>query len=235
MLRNEASPLISKQKYKDEDDEEVDTDLETDRLLGHQLLDDGFYDDKAWAEPKQHKALLPATLTSKISPKVNQHSTIPKSNSSSIIRHGLNALIPPSSSSDCCVNSPSMLTSPNSFYQSRSLKASPSMNNNSLDNQSEIILNRKIDLLEETKEDHAPRNNNVVETTDLCNLESELVDSPGGSSSDKSKKDELASEDKKKRNKNKEGECWGWVEVAMALNIKSVVVTASVLRIKYST
>lgn len=28
------------------DEEELDTDLETDRLLGHQRLDDGFYDDK---------------------------------------------------------------------------------------------------------------------------------------------------------------------------------------------
>ena len=28
------------------DEEELDTDLETDRLLGHQRLDDGFYDEK---------------------------------------------------------------------------------------------------------------------------------------------------------------------------------------------
>lgn len=208
MLRNEASPLISKQKYKDEEDDDIDTDLETDRLLGHQLLDDGFYDEKAWVEPKQHKSLLPSSaLTTKISPKINQHPTIPKSNSSSIIRHGLNALIPPSSSSDCCVNSPSMLTNPNSFYQSRSLKASPSMNNSDiLDNQNEIVLSRKIDLLDEPKEEHSTRNNNIAETADLCNLENELVDSPGGSSSDKSKKDEVTAEDKKKRNKNKEGE-----------------------------
>lgn len=217
MLR-EASPLISKQKYKDEEDDDVDTDLETDRLLGHQLLDDGFYDDKAWVDPKsQHKPLLPSTLTSKISPKVNLHPTIPKSNSSSIIRHGLNALIPPSSSSDCCVNSPSMLTSANSFYQSRSLKTSPSMNNNEslLDNQVDIP-SRKSDHLDEQKDvDHSARNNNnnnnLQETTDLCNLESELVDSPGGSSSDKSKKDEIAADDKKKRNKNKEGESMGGV------------------------
>lgn len=215
MLR-EASPLISKQKYKDEEDDDVDTDLETDRLLGHQLLDDGFYDDKAWVDSKQqHKPLLPSTLTSKISPKVNLHPSIPKSNSSSIIRHGLNALIPPSSSSDCCVNSPSMLTNANSFYQSRSLKTSPSMNNNEslLDNQVDIP-SRKSDHLDEQKElvDHSARNNNsnnnnnLQETTDLCNLESELVDSPGGSSSDKSKKDEVTADDKKKRNKNKEGE-----------------------------
>lgn len=217
MLR-EASPLISKQKYKDEEDDDVDTDLETDRLLGHQLLDDGFYDDKAWVDPKsQHKPLLPSTLTSKISPKVNLHPTIPKSNSSSIIRHGLNALIPPSSSSDCCVNSPSMLTNANSFYQSRSLKTSPSMNNNEslLDNQVDIP-SRKSDHLDEQKDvDHSARNNNnnnnLQETADLCNLESELVDSPGGSSSDKSKKDEVTADDKKKRNKNKEGEFMGGV------------------------
>lgn len=35
------------------DEEEVDTDLETDRLLGHQRLEDhGFYDDKVKSKKK---------------------------------------------------------------------------------------------------------------------------------------------------------------------------------------
>lgn len=199
-------------KHKNEDDEEdVDTDLETDRLLGHKMLDDGFYDDKSWTESKQHRPLLSSTLTSKISPKINQHSS--KSSSSSILRHGLNVLLPTSSSSDCCINSPSMLTT-NAFHQSRSLKTSPSINTNNSPNlihptieptrQSENLTPRKIDLLDEPKGEPPAHNNNLSETSDLCNLDSEVVDSPGGSSTE-SKKDEALAEDKKKRNKNKEG------------------------------
>jgi hypothetical protein len=211
--------LLSKHKNSDEEDEEeIDTDLETDRLLGHQMLDDGFYDDKTWAESKQqHRSLLAA---SKISPKINQHSTIPKSNSSSILRHGLNTLLPTSSSSDCCINnsnSPSMLTTAASFHQSRSLKTSPAMNSSNLmnlmhasneaspDHQNEVASPGKIELIDEQKEDQQQIHNNTSETSDLCNLDSELVDSPGGSSTDKSKKDVMLSGDKKKKNKNKEG------------------------------
>jgi hypothetical protein len=208
--------LLSKHKNSDEEEEEeIDTDLETDRLLGHQMLDDGFYDDKTWAESKQqHRSLL----TSKISPKINQHSTIPKSNSSSILRHGLNTLLPTSSSSDCCINnnsnSPSMLTTAASFHQSRSLKTSPAMNSSNLmnlmhasneaspDHQNEVASPGKIELIDEQKEDQQQIQS---ETSDLCNLDSELVDSPGGSSTDKSKKDVMLSGDKKKKNKNKEG------------------------------
>jgi hypothetical protein len=217
--------LLSKHKNSDEEDEEeIDTDLETDRLLGHQMLDDGFYDDKTWADAKQHRSLLGSTLTSKISPKINQHASIPKSNSSSILRHGLNTLLPTSSSSDCCVNnsnSPSMLTTAAPFHQSRSLKTSPSMNSSNLmnlmhasneaspDRQNEKASPGKIEHMEEAKEDQQPGHNNTSETSDLCNLDSELVDSPGGSSTDKSKKDVMLSGDKKKKNKNKEGKFEG--------------------------
>lgn len=73
---------------------------------------------------------------------------------------------------------------------------------------------RKLDDLPEQLEEQQPQSNGksssgiVPETSDLCNLDEELVDSPGGSSSDKSKKDTTS--DKKKKNKNKEGEfqCW---------------------------
>ncbi|XP_014607422.1 PREDICTED: uncharacterized protein LOC106788567 isoform X10 [Polistes canadensis] len=42
------------------DEEEADTDLETDRLLGQQRTDDqGFYDDKGWRKPKTRTMLPP--------------------------------------------------------------------------------------------------------------------------------------------------------------------------------
>lgn len=179
------------------------------------MLDDGFYDVKNWADSKLHRPLLSSALTSKISPKFNQNSTMSKSNSSTVLRHGLNVLLP-TSSSECCINSPSMLAHAASFHQSRSLKTSPSLNTSDLSNiahptieasphhQNEIATPRKIHLLDEDKEVQSARNN-ASEASELCNLDNELVDSPGGSSSDKSKKDDALSNDKKKKNKNKEG------------------------------
>lgn len=215
----------------EEDEEEIDTDLETDRLLGHQMLDDGFYDDKGWN--KQHRPLLSSNLTSKISPKVNQQQqnlSISKSNSSSLLRHGLNTLLPTSSASDCCVNngnSPVSLTTTPSLQQ-HSLKTSPALNSSTMMNlihpKSAPSPDRRFDVdpsprkLEDLPEQHEEissqqqlKNNNVPETNDLCNLDGEIVDSPGGSSSDKSTnnnvKDTTSSGgDKKKKNKNKEGE-----------------------------
>lgn len=205
----------------DEDEEEIDTDLETDRLLGHQMLDDGFYDDKTWAERKPNRSLLSSNLASKISPKVNQqHSTIPKSNSSSLLRHGLNTLLPTSSSSECCAinsNGTSTLTTsaPPLLHQSQSLKTSPALNSGNMvnlmhansstpDRHSGNPSPRKLETMPEQQNDLTV-SKNITETADLCNLESELVDSPGGSSSTKSKKDAALNGDKKKKNKNKEG------------------------------
>ncbi|XP_067641272.1 serine-rich adhesin for platelets isoform X2 [Eurosta solidaginis] len=70
----------SKNMSADEDD--VDTDLETDRLLGHQRLDDqGYYDEnKSWESRKPRSSLL-----SKISPK--------QQNASTKTRNGYNALL----------------------------------------------------------------------------------------------------------------------------------------------
>ncbi|XP_017470545.1 PREDICTED: uncharacterized protein LOC108362185 [Rhagoletis zephyria] len=70
----------SKNLSADEDD--VDTDLETDRLLGHQRLDDqGYYDDnKSWESRKPRASIL-----SKISPKQQMASTK--------TRNGYNALL----------------------------------------------------------------------------------------------------------------------------------------------
>lgn len=59
-------------------------------------------------------------------------------------------------------------------------------------------------MLDEPKEEAPAHTINLSETSDLCNLDSEVVDSPGGSSTE-SKKDDALAEDKKKRNKNKEG------------------------------
>ncbi|XP_065165950.1 uncharacterized protein [Atheta coriaria] len=45
------------------DEEEADTDLETDRLLGQQRTDDqGFYDDKGWRKPKSRTIMPPLSL-----------------------------------------------------------------------------------------------------------------------------------------------------------------------------
>jgi hypothetical protein len=234
-LPNESGSLLPKHSKNsdDEDEEEIDTDLETDRLLGHQLLDDGFYDDSnKWSESRK---LQQPQLRAKISPKVNATTTaaMPKPNTSStaassaLLRHGLNTLLPPASSaSDCCMNngsSPVSLT-PSLQQQpphpqsssSSSLKTSPALLNSSsnmltLNYASKVAVAspdhpspRKLDDLPEQLEEQQPQENGKLESSDLCNLDEELVDSPGGSSSDKSKKD--ASLDKKKKNKNKEGE-----------------------------
>ncbi|XP_011298363.1 uncharacterized protein [Fopius arisanus] len=51
------------------DEEEADTDLETDRLLGQQRTDDqGFYDDKGWRKPKT-RTMLPSMNTKIVTPK----------------------------------------------------------------------------------------------------------------------------------------------------------------------
>lgn len=56
------------------DDEEADTDLETDRLLGQQRLDDqGFYDEKSWNERK--------SICSEKSPQIFNSATIYQGNS----------------------------------------------------------------------------------------------------------------------------------------------------------
>ncbi|KAF5297250.1 hypothetical protein FQR65_LT10022 [Abscondita terminalis] len=46
------------------DEDEADTDLETDRLLGQQRIDDqGFYDDKGWRKPKSRTVMPPHSLS----------------------------------------------------------------------------------------------------------------------------------------------------------------------------
>ncbi|GAB0087183.1 amyloid-beta A4 precursor protein-binding family A member 1 isoform X1 [Sergentomyia squamirostris] len=87
------------------EEEELDTDLETDRLLGHQRVDDqGFYDDNSkWIE---RKSRFTSSALSKISsPKV------PKSNSTSLLRQGLSSLLPSTPEISSTVSS--SLKSPN--------------------------------------------------------------------------------------------------------------------------
>lgn len=182
--------LLAKRKSfsgDEEDEEDLDTDLETDRLLGHQRLDDGFYDDKMWNDRK-HRPLLSST---KISPKLNQ--TLPKSNSSSMLRHGLNTLLP-NSTPDCCSPVSQAAASP------LQMKTSPSLNSAMMnlirpdvtpDRHHESLTPRKIDDILASPEQH----------------EEDLENSPGGSSSSKSKADNDLTNtgDKKKKNKNKEG------------------------------
>nr|XP_022901189.1 uncharacterized protein LOC111414179 isoform X7 [Onthophagus taurus] len=59
------------------DEEEADTDLETDRLLGQQRTDDqGFYDDKGWRKPKSRTIMPPLSLST---PKIHalEEGTVP--------------------------------------------------------------------------------------------------------------------------------------------------------------
>lgn len=82
------------------DEEEPDTDLETDRLLGHQRSDDtGFYDsDKNWLNTNKRNSLL-----SKLSPKIPQGALSgltggggikPPLVNNNLVRHSLNTMIP---------------------------------------------------------------------------------------------------------------------------------------------
>lgn len=110
-FENSAESMESESALKNAsgDEEEVDTDLETDRLLGHQRLEDhGFYDDKVndfheyrlnlklvnsqnWCDRKQSRS----SKMSKFSPKTQQtKQSVPSATASSIIRQGLNALLP---------------------------------------------------------------------------------------------------------------------------------------------
>uniref|UniRef100_T1GDA9 Protein lin-10 n=1 Tax=Megaselia scalaris TaxID=36166 RepID=T1GDA9_MEGSC len=75
-----------------DDEDDIDTDLETDRLLGHQRLDDqGFFDDKktssAW--DRKSRSILTTSL-SKFSPKVQQTNNTTQA---SLIRQGLGNLL----------------------------------------------------------------------------------------------------------------------------------------------
>lgn len=83
--RENSESLDSENQSKNisaDEEEEADTDLETDRLLGHQRSDEHvFYDEKS--DRKTRSSL------SKLSPKI-----IPMKNNGHLIRHGLNSILP---------------------------------------------------------------------------------------------------------------------------------------------
>lgn len=76
-----------------EDEDDIDTDLETDRLLGHQRLDDkGFFDEKKSSSTWDRKSRsIITTSLSKFSPKVQP--TNNNTTSASLIRQGLGNLL----------------------------------------------------------------------------------------------------------------------------------------------
>lgn len=79
------------------DEDEADTDLETDRLLGHQRLDDiGFYDEKSWCDRDRTKPRsLLTTSISKLSPKIQTNNAPNKETSGNLmLRQGLNTILP---------------------------------------------------------------------------------------------------------------------------------------------
>ncbi|XP_050480170.1 uncharacterized protein LOC126868586 isoform X10 [Bombus huntii] len=90
------------------DEEEADTDLETDRLLGQQRTDDqGFYDDKGWRKPKTRTMLPP--MSGKV-PTPKQ--TPPKSLSVVPVESPLAPSEPLASTSACVSTSASASISP---------------------------------------------------------------------------------------------------------------------------
>ncbi|XP_029032976.1 uncharacterized protein LOC114871353 isoform X4 [Osmia bicornis bicornis] len=90
------------------DEEEADTDLETDRLLGQQRTDDqGFYDDKGWRKPKTRTMLPP--MSGKLS---TPKQTPPKSLSVAPVESPLAPSEPLASTSACVSTSASASISP---------------------------------------------------------------------------------------------------------------------------
>ncbi|XP_006623901.1 uncharacterized protein LOC102678519 isoform X10 [Apis dorsata] len=90
------------------DEEEADTDLETDRLLGQQRTDDqGFYDDKGWRKPKTRTMLPP--MSGKLS---TPKQTPPKSLSVVPVENSLIPSEPLASTSTCVSTSASASISP---------------------------------------------------------------------------------------------------------------------------
>ncbi|XP_076383316.1 uncharacterized protein LOC117222785 isoform X4 [Megalopta genalis] len=90
------------------DEEEADTDLETDRLLGQQRTDDqGFYDDKGWRKPKTRTMLPP--MSGKLS---TPKQTPPKSLTVAPVESPLVPAEPLASTSACVSTSASASVSP---------------------------------------------------------------------------------------------------------------------------
>ncbi|XP_055537366.1 probable serine/threonine-protein kinase DDB_G0282963 isoform X2 [Wyeomyia smithii] len=193
-----------------EDDEDPDTDLETDRLLGHQRLDDqGFYDDnsKSWADRRAR------SLLHKLSPKQQtgpgaatcgntMYTGKTNNNQGSLLRQGLSTLLSPTSA----VTQPNQpgQTLPEIVTSSKASPAllgsggnAPSQNSSSLNssNNSGNLIN-----LNGPNDTGAisPDHSRQTSPNKLDNKTNEST-SPNGSNNSKS------DTDKKKKGKNKEG------------------------------
>ncbi|XP_062537172.1 serine-rich adhesin for platelets-like [Armigeres subalbatus] len=189
-----------------DDDEDPDTDLETDRLLGHQRLDDqGFYDDnsKSWTDRKTR------SLLHKLSPKqqtgsvgANNGTSLYGSkpnNQGSLLRQGLSTLLSPASAitvAQPASSLPEIVTSSkaspgilNSSIQNQNIS---SLNNNSMNSANLINLNGPNET-SAISPDHSHQ-------TSPIKIENKTIESASPNGSNDSKSDT----DKKKKNKNKE-------------------------------
>ncbi|XP_021700368.1 uncharacterized protein LOC5576465 isoform X2 [Aedes aegypti] len=190
-----------------DDDEDPDTDLETDRLLGHQRLDDqGFYDDnsKSWTDRKTR------SLLHKLSPKQqtglvgsNGGTSLygsKASNQGSLLRQGLSTLLSPASAvtvAQPASSLPEIVTSskasPGLLGSNVQNQISSSNNNNSSSVNGNLInLNGPNDT-SAISPDHSHQ-------TSPIKIENKAIESASPNGSNDSKSDT----DKKKKGKNKE-------------------------------
>ncbi|XP_055622833.1 uncharacterized protein DDB_G0283357 [Toxorhynchites rutilus septentrionalis] len=189
-----------------DDEEDPDTDLETDRLLGHQRLDDqGFYDDnsKSWSDRKTTRSLL-----HKLSPK-QQTGAVPGSgsgstlygnkptNQGSLLRQGLSTLLSPTSA--MMAAQPQVSSLPEIVTSS---KASPALLGGNGNGQSQnLSINNSGNLINLSGPNEtctvSPDQSHQTSPIKLENKTNESV-SPNGSNNSKS------DTDKKKKGKNKE-------------------------------
>ncbi|XP_065075043.1 serine-rich adhesin for platelets-like isoform X2 [Ochlerotatus camptorhynchus] len=187
-----------------DDDEDPDTDLETDRLLGHQRLDDqGFYDDnsKSWTDRKTR------SLLHKLSPKqqigsvganggTSLYGSKPN-NQGSLLRQGLSTLLSPASVvtvAQPASSLPEIVTSS---------KASPgllgSVQNQNCSNMNSSVNSGNLINLNGPNETSPVSPDHSLQTSPI-KMENKTTESasPGGSNNSKS------DTDKKKKGKNKE-------------------------------
>ncbi|XP_062701291.1 serine-rich adhesin for platelets isoform X3 [Aedes albopictus] len=184
-----------------DDDEDPDTDLETDRLLGHQRLDDqGFYDDnsKSWTDRKTR------SLLHKLSPKqqtgpvganggTSLYGSKPN-NQGSLLRQGLSTLLSPASAvtvAQPASSLPEIVTSSKASPGLLSSTVQNSMNNNSIKSGNLISLH--------CPNENCPSSRAGSHQQSPTKIENQVIESGSPNGSDGSKSD------KKKRNKTKEG------------------------------
>jgi hypothetical protein len=195
---------------KEDDEDEIDTDLETDRLLGqHLMMEDGFYDEASWIEEKTQITLLNAPKTSKLSPQKLLNPKLNKSGSS-LMRQGFNLLSNSNSMENNCIESPLTLMAERTLKQSRSLKNSPALTNAELipsdllspdlQNDKKFSNNTKT-LIDEISNDELSHRS-LLDADANCSSNNGNV---GEMSFEKIAKDSDVTVEKKKKNKNREG------------------------------